>query len=63
MKYFKYWVKESFEIDIDGAIEAINILSGSNISKDDARDKAEERCRVIETKGSDPNGTKLSEIR
>lgn len=48
MKYFKYWVKESFEIDIDGAIEAINILSGSNISKDDARDKAEERCRVIE---------------
>ncbi len=48
MKYFKHWVKESFQIKIDGSIENINILSGSNISKADASQEAQTKADLIE---------------
>ncbi len=48
MKYFKFWVQESYKININGTEEVINILSGSNISKDDARREAVRKSHIIE---------------
>ena len=48
MKYFKYWVKEDFKIKIDGNIETINILSGSNESKRSASEDAKILANKIE---------------
>ena len=48
MKYFRYWVKEPFDIQVGNVVERINILAGSNKSKEDAHDQAVQRSRFIE---------------
>ena len=48
MKYFKYWVEEPFNIIVDGKSERIEILSGSNISSQDASEQAKTRSKQIE---------------
>jgi len=48
MKYFKFWVKECFQINVEGQLEHINVLSGSNISKEDARLQAKHYSEIIE---------------
>jgi hypothetical protein len=45
MRYFRYWVKESFQIQVNGNLKDISILSGSNESKEDAR-KGARRFRI-----------------
>lgn len=47
MKYFRFWIKDSFTINIDGT-EKINILAGSNVSKEDARLQALKSAQLIE---------------
>lgn len=48
MKHFKFWVKESFEINVKGTAQTINILSGSNVSLDDAVAEGQKRSLLIE---------------
>ena len=48
MKYFKYWVEKPFQISIDNRIENIKILSGSNLSKDEAYKTASVQAKRIE---------------
>lgn len=48
MKYFKYWVKEAFQIRINGDLKTISILSGSNESKEDAHTEATTKAHQIE---------------
>ena len=48
MKYYKYWTKEDFEIEIDGNLQTINLLSGSNQSIEAASRKASEKANNIE---------------
>lgn len=50
MKYFKFWVKESFNIRVDQVQQSISILSGSNISKEDASAKAANQSKQIESR-------------
>ena len=50
MKYFKYWVKETFQISIDGNPKNICILSGSNTSREDAREEAKSKAINIENR-------------
>lgn len=38
MKYFKFWIKDTFKISIDGKIKEIKLLVGSNISKEAGAD-------------------------
>lgn len=48
MKYFKFWIKETFKISIDGKIKEIKLLVGSNISKKAATDDAAAQVKKIE---------------
>jgi hypothetical protein len=50
MKYFKFWIKESFKINVDGEMKEINLIVGSNESKADASELAKMRAKNIETK-------------
>jgi len=50
MKYFKFWVSENYRIKINGVTEDINILAGSNQSKEAARTEAYKRSKQIETR-------------
>lgn len=50
MKYFNYWVKESFQIKIDGNLKIIDILSGSNESKEAAGEEARIQALRIESR-------------
>ena len=47
MKYYRYWVKEPFNIKVGSTTDRINILAGSNVSKQDAFDKALNRSELI----------------
>ncbi len=53
MKYFKFWAKEEFQINIDGNIENIKILSGSNTSKQAAIQEAKLKSKLIEQRISE----------
>lgn len=57
MKYFKYWVKEKFQIEVGGTNEEISILSGSNKSKALASAEAKQKARLIQSRVAD-GGTK-----
>lgn len=48
MKYFRYWIKDEFPIQIGGSPQEITILSGSNVSEADAAKKAKEQASIIE---------------
>lgn len=48
MKYFKYWVKETCNISLAGQPQSINLLMGSNISKQAASDEAQSCAQLIE---------------
>ncbi|OAD24078.1 transmembrane prediction [Candidatus Thiomargarita nelsonii] len=53
MKYFKFWVKESFQISIAGKTQEIKLLSGSNESKNAAIEEARNRAKMIEQRIAD----------
>ncbi len=48
MKYFKFWVQETFDSNFDGFTNKIKVLAGSNISDEDARKKAQESYEIIQ---------------
>ena len=48
MKYYKYWTKNAFEIEIGGQLQTINLLTGSNQSEEAASQKAVEKAKDIE---------------
>jgi len=48
MKYFKYWVEDKHRINIDGQLEEINLVVGSNDSINAAKDEALLRAQKIE---------------
>ncbi|MET1257202.1 hypothetical protein [Aliikangiella maris] len=48
MKYYQYWVNRQFNIRIGAQKESINILSGSNVSEQDAFEQAIKRCEQVE---------------
>ena len=48
MKYFKFWVKEPFEIRVGNQVETIKLLVGSNVSKAVAAEEGALRAKVIE---------------
>ena len=50
MKVFIYWVTEKQNILIDGAQKEVTCYGGSNISVEDAQQKAAEKARKIERK-------------
>ena len=50
MKVFKYWATEKQNILIDGTQQEITCYGGSNISVEDAREKAREKAHKIERK-------------
>ncbi|PID58799.1 hypothetical protein CSB45_02020 [candidate division KSB3 bacterium] len=62
MKYFKFWIKEAYKIKINGATKHINILAGSNISKEDARDHAKKQALTIEQRISSNKRKKDYEV-
>jgi len=48
MRYFKYWVEDKHRINIDGQLEEINLVVGSNDSINAAKDEALLRAQKIE---------------
>ncbi len=48
MKFFRYWVENTFNITIGEQVEAIKLLVGSNISEQDAERQAQQRAQLIE---------------
>lgn len=48
MKYFKYWSEDKHQINIGNHNEEINLLVGSNVSKDAAKDVSVQRAKDIE---------------
>jgi hypothetical protein len=48
MKYFKYWAEDKHRINIDGQLEEINLVVGSNDSINAAKDEALLRAQKIE---------------
>jgi hypothetical protein len=62
MKYFKFWIKESFDINVGETNQHINILSGSNLSKSDARDQARKQSKLIENRISNGNSEEEYEV-
>ncbi|MBK6794056.1 MAG: hypothetical protein IPG80_16335 [Anaerolineales bacterium] len=50
MKVFKYWVTEKVRMDVYGEIKEITIYGGSNVSTDDAAQKARQKADLIKRK-------------
>jgi hypothetical protein len=50
MKIYKYWTIETQKILIDGAQQEVKCYGGSNISMEDARQKAREKAEKIQRK-------------
>src|SRR5215510_16559935 len=50
MKLYKYWTLEKQRILIDGAEQEVKCYGGSNISVEDARQKAREKAEKIQRK-------------
>ena len=50
MKIYKYWTLEKRTIQIDGLTQEIHCYGGSNISIEDAAQKAVEKMKKIERK-------------
>lgn len=48
MKYFHFWVKAPFDIKVGSSVETINVLAGSNESKEHALQEAERHSKDIE---------------
>jgi len=48
MKYFKYWTEGTFKISIGDTLEEIKIVTGSNVSKQEAVKEASARAEKIE---------------
>lgn len=48
MKYYKYWAKERYHIQIDGEEKEITLVVGSCVSLDDAQNKGTLRAQQIE---------------
>ncbi len=62
MKYFRYWVKESFQIHVNGKLQEISILSGSNESREDAHKEAEAKALKIENRIKNRSGKEDYEV-
>ena len=47
MKYFKYWSEDIHQINIGNHNEEINLLVGSNVSKDAAKDVSVQEQEIL----------------
>jgi len=50
IKIYKYWTTEKQKILIDGAEQEVTCYGGSNMSGEDAREKAREKAQKIQRK-------------
>ena len=63
MKYSKFWIKEAFDITVKGKSQRIQLLVGSDLSKDDALAQAKLRAELIEQRIAQVSQRKNTKLR